>query len=188
MIETVGALSVNLTLSERGTPAGSKSEGQITGRIHFTTTVLSSRIAAADTTPATPLTRVRPTQPGETPPPLPPTITIPSSPAVTIAPPPPPPPSLEAVAPPPQGFEPLGPDYHGWGLSGGETLRLLASPDSEECRSQCEHEAEACKAYNWVKPGGYKAGDPPACYLMRSYQSASPSPCCVSATRGPFPR
>ena len=89
-------------------------------------------------------------------------------------------------APPIFAQEQLGPEYEGWGLSGGETLRYFASPSPQACRSDCESNAQ-CQAYTWVKPGGYQPGDGPVCYLMRSYGGSSQHSCCISGTRGPFP-
>ncbi len=80
----------------------------------------------------------------------------------------------------------LGPEYDGLSISTGAILRFYGSPSAQACRSDCEHD-KACQAYTWVRPGGYQPGDPPVCYLMQSYQAGTRHPCCVAATRGPFP-
>lgn len=157
LIESGGDLSLDLELSDPADPSAAAGKARLTGRIHFTTLVLSSRMAAAETT--TPAAPVPPTQP-EQPPPPPPTI--------------------------PPRAEGLGTRHDGWSLSGGEILRYYRSPSEQACRSDCERDS-ACRGYTWVKPGGYQRGDPPVCYLMRSYTSANQHRCCVSATRGPFP-
>jgi hypothetical protein len=81
----------------------------------------------------------------------------------------------------------LGPPHDGWSINQGQILRFYGSPSPASCRADCERDAARCEAYTWVKPGAYQPGDPPVCYLMRSYVVASPHPCCITATRGPFP-
>lgn len=84
------------------------------------------------------------------------------------------------------GSAELGADHDNRSLSGGSILRFYGSPSAAACRSDCARN-DTCQGYTWVKPGGYKAGDGPVCYLMRSYDSAKPHDCCIAATRGPFP-
>jgi formylglycine-generating enzyme required for sulfatase activity len=74
------------------------------------------------------------------------------------------------------------------GLSLGErTLGApRAIPSETNCRDACERNKE-CLGYTWVKPNGYQAGDPAMCYLKDAISSTSRHPCCISATRGPFP-
>ena len=159
LIESEGELAIDLELSDPAEPNAAAGKAHLAGQIHFSTTMLSSRMTAIapDAAPA--------------------------------APPPPPTPVVKAtppVAPPPAGPVSLGASYDGWSLSGGQILRYYGSPSEQACRSDCDHDS-ACQGYSWVKPGGYTRGDPPVCYLMRSYQSAAPNRCCVAATRGPFP-
>jgi hypothetical protein len=81
----------------------------------------------------------------------------------------------------------LGPSHDGYALRGGDILRYYGSPSEGACRADCEREGAACRAYTWVKPGGYKAGEPSVCYLMTSFRNPVRHACCVTATRGPFP-
>ena len=78
----------------------------------------------------------------------------------------------------------LGPPIDGWTTTGGQILRFYPSPSAEDCRSDCEREGETCFAYTWVKPGGYKAGDGPMCYLDQWYDGITKHPCCITANRG----
>ncbi len=88
-----------------------------------------------------------------------------------------------------QPKHPLGPPIDGWSTSGGQILRFYPSPSQEDCRADCEREGETCFAYTWVKPGGYKAGDSPMCYLNQWYDSIVKNPCCITANRaGTVPR
>lgn len=85
----------------------------------------------------------------------------------------------------------LGPPLDGWTLSGPQEsiLRYYPSPSEEDCRSDCERAGEDCMGYTWVKPGGYKAGDGPMCYLNRWYNGITAHPCCITANRaGTVPR
>ena len=81
----------------------------------------------------------------------------------------------------------LGPSHDGYALGGGDILRYYGSPSEGACRADCEREGATCRAYTWVKPGGYKKGEPSVCYMMTSYRNPVRHACCVTATRGPFP-
>jgi hypothetical protein len=100
--------------------------------------------------------------------------------------PPPPSPQTTVLTPPFGEGGQLADPKDNWSLSGGEILRYYGSPSAEACRQDCDKDL-ACRGYTWVKPGGYRPGDPPVCYLMRSFTNANQHTCCVSATRDPFP-
>jgi len=80
----------------------------------------------------------------------------------------------------------LGPSQDGWTLS-GDYLKYYPSPSPGACRLDCGRIPSDCKGFTWVRPGGYREGDSPMCYLMTTVQYATQHTCCVSATRGPFP-
>lgn len=88
--------------------------------------------------------------------------------------------------PPPQveALPSLGPDRDGWGFNSGTAtiLRFFGSTTAAYCRAECEKDAN-CKAFSWIKPGGYQPGDPPMCYLMSSWSGLVQHSCCVSAVR-----
>jgi hypothetical protein len=90
------------------------------------------------------------------------------------------------TAPPPVAGGPpsLGPDREGWGFNSGTAtiLRFFGSTTAAYCRAECEKDA-TCKAYSWIKPGGYQPGDPPMCYLMSAWSGLVQHSCCVSAVR-----
>lgn len=83
-----------------------------------------------------------------------------------------------------QPSQPLGSPFDGWTTQGGQILRYYPSNSAEACRSDCEHVGTGCFAYTWVKPGGYKPGDGPMCYLMQYYDGITKHPCCITANRG----
>lgn len=95
-------------------------------------------------------------------------------------------PSTSVASPAAAGRAALGPSRDRTSLSGREILRYFGSSAEQSCRAQCEADA-ACQGFTWVKPGGYRAGDPPVCYLMRSYASAATNACCIAATRDAAP-
>lgn len=76
----------------------------------------------------------------------------------------------------------LGPEKDGWSVSKGKSLTFYQSQSAASCRSDCGKNT-ACVGYTWVKPDGYKAGDPPVCYLMSSIEKLVPHPCCITATK-----
>jgi|GEM_PF-5696717 len=63
-------------------------------------------------------------------------------------------------------------------------LRYYVLKDAipDQCKADCSKDS-ACAAYTYVKPGGYKAGDPPVCYLFSGLGPKVASNCCVSGTR-----
>jgi hypothetical protein len=166
LLDSDGEVSVDVEL----TPGGG-ALARLIGRMHFTTATMPA--ASEETMAASP----SPEQPEVTAPAPPPEEAAPIQPPAA----PMPGPVAEAVAP-----TLLGEAHAGWKLSGGETLRFYGSPSAGTCRRDCEGDT-ACQAYTWVRPGGYQPGDPPTCYLMRSFQTASRHACCITATRAPFP-
>lgn len=66
-----------------------------------------------------------------------------------------------------------------------KTLRYfrLNSPSVDLCQSACAADA-GCVAYTYVRPGGYRAGDPPMCYLMSSLGPKVANACCVTGVKG----
>ncbi len=93
---------------------------------------------------------------------------------------------MESAAPPPvaAGLPSVGPDREGWGFNSSTAtiLRFFGSTTAAYCRAECEKDA-ACKAFSWIKPGGYQPGDPPMCYLMSAWSGLVQHSCCVSAVR-----
>jgi hypothetical protein len=77
LIESDGNLSIDLELGDPADPASAAGKGRLVGRIHFRTTVLSSRVAEADM-PPTPGTPAPPTGPQEQ---SPPPVSLPPAPA-----------------------------------------------------------------------------------------------------------
>jgi hypothetical protein len=95
--------------------------------------------------------------------------------------------SGERTQPPTPGVTPLGPPHDNYLLKSGDILRYYGSPSEAACRADCEREGANCQSYTWVKPEGYQKGDPPVCYLMKTFGQAGQHKCCVTATRGKFP-
>ena len=58
----------------------------------------------------------------------------------------------------------------------------MASPSPGQCKTACAGDRN-CVAYTFVKPGGYKAGDPPVCYLFSTRGQKAASSCCFSGER-----
>lgn len=52
----------------------------------------------------------------------------------------------------------------------------------QECEAACAKEA-TCAAYTYVRPGGYKSGDPPVCYLFSQAGYTANHDCCTSGER-----
>lgn len=67
--------------------------------------------------------------------------------------------------------------------SRSQNLTAYGSPSAAACRADCQNNPR-CAAYSWVKPGGYRAGDPPVCYLMATAGPLIQSSCCISAVKG----
>lgn len=64
----------------------------------------------------------------------------------------------------------------------GTNLTYYPRASPQLCQADCANN-QGCRGFTWVKPGGYKAGDSPMCYLI-SYVSGKVShPCCMSAVK-----
>jgi hypothetical protein len=68
----------------------------------------------------------------------------------------------------------------------GQNLRYFALGDYQQCQATCQNDPN-CRGWSWVKPGGYKAGDPPVCYLVSRIDSEVRHPCCISGLKGAAP-
>ncbi len=94
-------------------------------------------------------------------------------------------PAAPAPAAPPPGPAAPG-EIDGWTYNIYDTrsrmLTYYQSPSVSACRSNCQTNAQ-CTAYSWVKPGGYRAGDPSMCYLMAATGPMVRHNCCISGTK-----
>lgn len=61
-------------------------------------------------------------------------------------------------------------------------LDYFRTRDWKGCQQACADDAR-CKAYTFVKPGGYQASDPPVCYLMSSLGPQTGDSCCISGLK-----
>lgn len=59
----------------------------------------------------------------------------------------------------------------------------LREASSAQCSAACAGDPK-CVAYTYVRPGAYKAGDPPMCYLFSAMGERASSSCCVSGVKG----
>ena len=64
----------------------------------------------------------------------------------------------------------------------GTNLTYYPRASPQLCQSDCANN-QRCRGFTWVKPGGYKAGDSPMCYLISSISSRVSHPCCMSAMK-----
>ena len=62
------------------------------------------------------------------------------------------------------------------------TYFRLNQADWRQCETACGQNG-ACQSFTYVKPGGYKAGDPPMCYLIGKPTSQTSYPCCISGLK-----
>jgi len=67
---------------------------------------------------------------------------------------------------------------------GTPIIRYYAMRDAfpAQCEADCARDA-ACAAYTYIRPGGYKAGDPPVCYLFSQPGFTVQNDCCSSGER-----
>lgn len=98
------------------------------------------------------------------------------------------------AAPSPSPYDPTkrrtneGPDKPAFGpmmnnvTFNGTNLTYYPRASSQLCQSDCANN-QRCRGFTWVKPGGYKAGDSPMCYLISSISNRVSHPCCMSAMK-----
>lgn len=87
-----------------------------------------------------------------------------------------------AIQPPHPPSSTFGAERDGTVVTKGTSITFYGSPNAASCRSDCERMTD-CAGYTWVKPGGYKTGDPPMCYLMSLVDSLGIHSCCITAIR-----
>lgn len=98
---------------------------------------------------------------------------------------PPPPPPTGGGPPPGSGTaqEPLSPPQQGYTFQGGTNLRwfgITVRNDDQAhaiCRAECAKDPR-CRAYAYVRIGGYTPGAGPVCYLMANVPNPVPNSCC----------
>ena len=64
----------------------------------------------------------------------------------------------------------------------GSRITYYARPSFEQCQADCAANS-ACKAFTWIRPGAYNAGDAAMCYLMSEVTARVPDNHSISAVR-----
>jgi hypothetical protein len=66
--------------------------------------------------------------------------------------------------------------------SGGSRITYYPRASVGQCQADCAGNG-SCRAFTWIRPGAYNAGDSAMCYLMYSVSGPVSHPCCISGVK-----